>query len=110
MKGVRMKKLGLVGAFMFVLLLAAAGSAFAQDGSDSSGRGLIGLGAGLGMGIAAAGAGIGQGTAVASALESIGRNPNSADRLFQPMIIGLALIESLAIYALLITFILQGKV
>ena len=105
-----MRKLGLVGVFMFVMLLAAAGSAFAEDGGDSSARGLIGLGAGLGMGVAAAGAGIGQGTAVASALESIGRNPNSADRLFQPMIIGLALIESLAIYALLITFLLQGKV
>ena len=110
MKGVGMKKLGLVSVFMFVLLLAAAGSAFAEDGSESSGRGLIGLGAGLGMGIAAAGAGVGQGLAVAGALESIGRNPNSADRVFQPMIIGLALIESLAIYALLITFLLQGKV
>ena len=49
-----MKKLGLVGAFMFVMLLAAAGSAFAQDGSDGTARGLIGLGAGLGMGISAA--------------------------------------------------------
>jgi len=105
-----MKKLGLVGAFMFVMLLAAAGSAFAQDGSDGTARGLIGLGAGLGMGIAAAGAGIGQGKTVASAMESIGRNPNSADKIQTPLIIGLALMEALTLYALVIAFFLQGKI
>jgi F-type H+-transporting ATPase subunit c len=44
------------------------------------------------------------------ALEGIARNPNASGKIFTPMIIGLALIESLVIYALVIAFILQGKV
>jgi F-type H+-transporting ATPase subunit c len=47
---------------------------------------------------------------VAAAMESIGRNPNSADRILTPMIIGIAFIEALAIYALVIAFLLQGKI
>ena len=73
-------------------------------------RGWIALAAGLAIGIAALGAALGQGRAVAAAMESIGRNPNSADRIQTPMIIGLALIEALAIYGLIIAFLLQGKV
>ena len=44
------------------------------------------------------------------ALEGIARNPNASDKIFTPMIIGLALIESLVIYGLVIAFILQGKI
>ena len=51
-----------------------------------------------------------QGRAVAAAMESIGRNPNSADRIQTPMIIGIAFIEALAIYALVIAFTLSGSV
>ena len=47
---------------------------------------------------------------VASAMESIGRNPSSTDRLQIPMIIGLALIESVAIYCFVIAIFLQGKI
>ena len=68
------------------------------------------LGAGLAIGVAAAGCGMGQGKAVASALEGIARNPGASDKIFTPMIIGLALIESLAIYGLLIAFMLVGKI
>lgn len=42
----------------------------------------------------------------AKAMESIGRNPESADKLFVPMLIGMGLAEAIAIYALVITFIL----
>jgi F-type H+-transporting ATPase subunit c len=104
-----MKKFGMTGVLATLMLLTTVGSAFAADGMDS-GRGLIALGAGLGLGIAAAGAGMGQGRAVASAMESIGRNPNSVDRIQTPMIIGLAFIESLVIYALIIAFTLSGKI
>jgi F-type H+-transporting ATPase subunit c len=92
--------------------LAGADLAMAQDHAAAGGMsdGLIALGAGLAMGVGALGCGMGQGRAVASAMESIGRNPNSADRLQTPMIIGLALIESIAIYALVIAFFLQGKI
>jgi F-type H+-transporting ATPase subunit c len=43
-------------------------------------------------------------------MESIGRNPNSADRLQTPLILGLALMEALALYTLVIAFFLQGKI
>ncbi len=46
----------------------------------------------------------------AAAMESIGRNPNSAGQIFTPMIIGLAFIEALTLYAFVIAFLLQGKI
>ncbi len=49
------------------------------------------------------------GRAAAAALEGIARNPGAADKLFVPMILGLALIESLVIYALIISFVLVFK-
>jgi len=84
--------------------------AFAADAVTDGTRGWVALAAGLAIGIAAVGAGLGQGRAVAAAMESIGRNPNAADRIQTPMIIGIAFMEALAIYALVIAFFLQGKV
>jgi F-type H+-transporting ATPase subunit c len=104
-----MKKVWTTGALTALMVLVTVGSAFAQDGGESA-RGVIALAAGLGVGIAAVGAALGQGRAVAAAMESIGRNPNSADRIQTPMIIGIAFIEALAIYALVIAFTLSGKV
>jgi F-type H+-transporting ATPase subunit c len=103
---------------MIVLVMAlclVAGPAFAQEAArEAAGAGmtggLIALGAGLGMGIAAYGAASGQGRATAAAMESIGRNPASADRIFVPLILGLALMEALALYMLVIAFFLQGKI
>ena len=95
------------------LLLASPLGALAQEGAaggEGSRAGLIGLGIGLGLGIAAFGCGMGQGRLAASAMESIGRNPNSTSQLFVPMIIGLAFVESLTLYSLVISFILQGKI
>jgi F-type H+-transporting ATPase subunit c len=98
----------------FMALLAVcliASPALAAEGTAAGGTGgLIALGAGIGMGLAAFGVGLGQGRATAAAMESIGRNPNSADRLFTPFILGLALMEALALYTLVIAFILQGKI
>ena len=42
----------------------------------------------------------------AKAMESIGRNPESVDKLFVPMLLGMAFAEAIAIYALVITFII----
>jgi F-type H+-transporting ATPase subunit c len=70
----------------------------------------LAIGSGLGIGIAAGIAGLGQGRATAAALTGIARNPGAAARIQTPMIIGLALIESLVIYALAITFLLQAKI
>jgi F-type H+-transporting ATPase subunit c len=106
-----MKKVWTTCALAALMLLTTAGVALAAaEGGEGSGRGLVALGAGLGLGIAAAGAGLGQGRAVAAAMESIGRNPNAADRIQTPMIIGIAFMEALAIYALVIAFTLSGKV
>ena len=93
-----------------LMLLIPAGVAFAAEEGGGNVGGLIAIGAGIAIAGAAAGAGLGQGRAVAAAMESIGRNPNAADRLQTPMIIGLAFMEALAIYALVIAFFLQGKV
>lgn len=95
--------------FLALAVFGFASPSFAAEGGADAG-GLIALGAGLGIGIAALGVGLGQGRATAAAMESIGRNPNSADRIFVPMIIGLALMEALCLYALVIAFFLQGKI
>jgi F-type H+-transporting ATPase subunit c len=94
---------------VFLLVAFVAQAALAQETGAADGgasRGLIALAAGLGLGIAAVGAGLGQGRAVAAAMESIGRNPNSADRIQTPMIVGIAFMEALAIYAFIIAIIL----
>jgi F-type H+-transporting ATPase subunit c len=103
-----------VGAVLGVLvgMLMVASPALAQEagGGGGVGSGLIALAAGLGLGIAAFGAAMAQGKATAAAMESIGRNPNSADRIFTPLIVGLALMEALALYALVVAFTLAGKI
>ena len=67
---------------------------------------LHGLAIGLAIGIAAFGGGMGQGKAAAAALEGIARNPGAAGKLNGPMNLGLALIESLVIYAFVIAIML----
>jgi F-type H+-transporting ATPase subunit c len=70
---------------------------------------MLALAVGLGLPIAVLGAATAQGRTAAAALEGIARQPEAAGRIQIAMIIGLALIESLVIYALLMFFILQGK-
>ncbi|MHB0912526.1 MAG: ATP synthase F0 subunit C [Armatimonadota bacterium] len=67
------------------------------------------LAAGLGLPIAVLSAAIGQGRAASAALEGIARQPEAAGKIQTAMIIGLALIESLVIYALLIFFLLSAR-
>ena len=105
------KKLALT-AFAFAAAVLVPLSAFAQ-GDDKSGsnifdvRAYASIGAGLAIGLAALGGTLGQGRAAAAALEGISRNPGAAARIQTPMILGLALIESLVIFALLIAFLLN---
>jgi F-type H+-transporting ATPase subunit c len=65
---------------------------------------------GFAIGIAALGGTMGQSRAAAAALEGISRNPGAAARIQTPMILGLALIESLVLLAWVIAFFLQGKI
>ncbi len=62
------------------------------------------------VGLAAIGSGIGLGRAVGSAMEAIGRQPEATGKIQTAMIIGAALIEALTIYALVVFFILSGKI
>ncbi len=93
---------------LLLFMVALAAPLFAAEGGLATFG--LSLGAGIAIGVAALGGGIGQGIAVSRALEGIARNPNASDKIFTPMIIGLALIESLVIYGLVIAFILQGKI
>ena len=67
------------------------------------------IGIGLLMGLSVAGAGIGQGLVGAKTVESMARQPELAGQIRTTMILALGLIESLAIYSLLIAFMLLGK-
>ena len=62
------------------------------------------IAAGIGMGLAAGLCGLGQGKATASAAEAMARNPGARPGIFIFLILGLALIESLALYTLIIAF------
>ena len=62
--------------------------------------------AGFGVGIAAFGCGIGQGLGIKGAVEGIARNPESSGKVTVTMLIGLAMVESLCIYSLVVALIL----
>jgi F-type H+-transporting ATPase subunit c len=94
----------------FALAALASPAAFAQGGAGDHAGGMAAIGAALAIGLAALGGGLGQGRAAASALDGIARNPQASGKIFVPMIVGLALIESLVIYGLIIAFSLAGKV
>lgn len=90
--------------------LVMASVAFAQEGGApaAASEGAIYLrsfGAALALGIAAFGGALGQARAAAAALEGIARNPAAQAKIFTPMIIALALIESLVLYAFVIAIL-----
>ncbi len=96
-----------------ITVMMIATLAFAQDGAASNEFDMkkwIGLACGLGIAIAAFGGALGQGRTASSALDGIARNPGASGKIFTPMILGLALIESLVIYSLIISFLLLGKI
>ena len=94
-----------------VAMMGIASLAFAADGPaavklDSAALGLAVIGAALGMAIAAAGCGIGQGLGLKAACEGIARNPDAAGKIQVSLILGLAFVESLAIYSLVVNLII----
>ena len=97
------------------LALAPAFASASEGAAAGGGEGFmkffaIAIGAGLAIGLSAIGGGLGQGKAVAAALEGIARNPGAAGKIVTPMIIGLAMIESLVIYGLVVALILVFKI
>lgn len=94
-----------------LLVLGVAAPAMAQEAATaaSSSAGMIALAASLAIAIGTIGPGLALGNGVAKAMEAIGRNPEAQSKVQGTMLIGLAFIEALAIYALVIAFILSGK-
>jgi len=91
--------------FMTIAVLLMAASAFAQPAAPApTGVRWNLVSAAFLLGIAAAAGAIGQGRGLAAACDGIARNPSAAGAIRTAMIIGLALIESLVIYALIIAF------
>lgn len=106
-----MKKVSLVSVLSVLMVLGFVGLALAADGDVEKG-GHMGflmaasvLAAGLAVGIAASGCGVGMGHCAKGCLDATARNPELAGKFTVTMFIGLALIESLTIYALVIALI-----
>lgn len=92
----------------------ATSALFANEGSAAASESGIGawlaIAAALAIALPALGGALGQGKAAAAALEGIARNPGASGKIFVPMILGMALIESLVLFGLLMAFILSGKI
>lgn len=106
----RMNKLLVPVATFAVAVLSSVPAFAAQDSANNPNAGWLGIAAALAIGLAAFGGALGQGRAAAAALDGIARNPQASGKIFVPMIVALALIESLVIYGLLIAFNLAGKI
>ncbi|TXD43502.1 ATP synthase F0 subunit C [Lujinxingia vulgaris] len=95
----------------FAIVALWSTSAFAQGTAAAADNvfttyAWLGAAAAFGVGLAALGGSLGQGRAASAALEGIARNPGAAGKLFTPLILGLALIESLVIYAFVISILM----
>lgn len=102
----------------FALVIAASAPAMAQMPGDAGGAAGFSffskevaalMAAAFAIGIGTIGTALGQGNAIAKAMEAIGRNPEAAGTIRTTLLIGLAFIESLCIYALVIAFIAIGQ-
>lgn len=98
--------LSLLLVFAPVVFAEEAAAATAPADAKLKYYAMAALACGLAIGIAAFGTGIGQGLGLKGATEGIARNPGASGKITTTLIIGLAMIESLAIYALVVALIL----
>lgn len=91
--------------FMSLAALLIAVPAFAQDATGGGVSQWVPIGAGLGMALASGLCGLGQGRATGSAAEALARNPGARPGIFIFLILGLAFIESLALFTFVIIFL-----
>lgn len=94
------------GLMLSFILLVMATPTFAQEGEGEEGSDVnwVALTAGFSMAIASGLCGLAQGRAVSAACEGLARNPGAATHIRFAMLLGLVLIESLALYTLFIIF------
>ncbi|MGE5838591.1 MAG: ATP synthase F0 subunit C [Deltaproteobacteria bacterium] len=109
-----MTRKGVVAVLSGMMVFGLASTAMAADGGAGA-AGLwvffgIAIACGFGIGLAAMGTGLAMGNAINGALQGTARNPEAGGKIMTTMIIGLALIESLCIYALVICFIMVFKI
>ena len=102
-----MKKLQYL--FMSLAAMLLATPAFAQGAGATASNQWVPLAAGLGMALAAGLCGLGQGKATASATEALARNPGARPGIFIFLILGLAFIESLALFTFVLLFFARAK-
>ena len=93
----------LIGSFI-VFLSSTLALAQDMEYTDATGPDWKGAAMAIALGLAAIGGALGQGKAISAALEGIARNPSAQDKIFTPMILGLAFIESLVIFTLVYKF------
>lgn len=109
-----MKKLSVILVLAMGLVLAASaafaaateGAAAAPDAVKIGFFGTVAFASAVGIAVAAFGGSIGMGLSISKAMEGIARNPEASGKIMTTMIVGLALIESLAIYTLVVVLIL----
>ena len=94
----------LMYVFMTLSTLCFAMPAFAQGGAAGGGTNWVAITSGFAMAIASAVCGLAQAKATAAAAEGLARNPAARPGIQLALILGLALIESLALYTLVIIF------
>jgi F-type H+-transporting ATPase subunit c len=94
----------LVGVLMSAMPVLAQAPAAAADPAAGNSAGLKAIAAGIGFAIAVFGGALGQSRIGAAACEGAARNPGAAAKIQTMMILGLALIESLVLFALLVVF------
>ena len=99
------KAIGLLTTLGVLLVLAPVTFAQAAGGAAVTRTDWVGLAAALALGIAAAGCGLGQGRATAAACEASARNPGAAGAIRILFFVGVALIESLTLYVLVVAFV-----
>ncbi len=100
--------------FSSVVLLLSSPCVFAAEalptGGESYTKVLFAVGAmiaaGFAIGVGAVGAGLGIGTAASGACSAVGRNPGVQGKIMMTMLVGMAMAESIAIYALVVSLVL----
>ncbi len=107
-----MSKFNRFASFALALVVAAPALALAEDGGAAAGSasGWIAIATAITMGLGATFGTLSQSKAATAALEGIARNPSAAGDIRGTMILGLALIESLVLFAFVVSFLLQGKI
>jgi F-type H+-transporting ATPase subunit c len=106
----RRKSIFMLNVLMLLLISIPLMATSENSANISYSYGIFALSAALSIGLAAFGGAIAQGMAARSALEGIARNPEALGKVFVPMILAFALIESLVLFSLLISFTILGKI